>query len=234
MEKSYFAYLIYILCFILTVIFENSFFPFLICVVLCFIFKNKASASENNKILDLIRQCYILINIVQFLFGKSFPFGNYFMANAYMFFLNNIIMHILFILIEIIYHKTIKIKKTTTDDQGNLVCYYIHDEKKISLALCEIMFILFKMVFFIVLSRIISIDSLLTLCDNIPYLGNLIVWLILDILIGGIFAFTLFKILNCIFNFNKELFMRIIIPLVFLPINFYIIPSMFIMIIFMI
>lgn len=135
-------------------------------------------------------------------------------------------------MIEIINHKTIKTQKTMTDDQGNIVCYFVHEEKNVSLAFCEIIFILFKIIFFIIMSRIISIDDLLILCDNIPYLGNLIVWLISDILIGGIFALVLFKIFNCIGNINKELFMRIIIPLVFLPINFYIIPSMLIMLAF--
>ncbi len=227
MKKCYFTYLIYGLCFISAIIFKYSFFSFLICAVLCFIFKNKAGESENNMILDLIRHCYILSNIVPFLLGNSFPLGNYLPANTM--FLNNIIMYLLFILIEIINHKTIKTQKTTTDNQGNIVCYFVHEEKNVGLALCEIIFILFKMIFFIISSRIMSIDELLILCNNIPYLGNFIVWLISDILIGGIFAFVLYKIFNCIGNINKELFMRIIIPLVFLPINFYIIPSMFIM-----
>lgn len=160
MKKSYFAYLTYGLCFTLTVIFEYSLFPFLICVALCFLFKSKASESENIKILDLIRHCYILINVVQFSFGKSFPFGNYYITNTYMYFLNNIIMYLLFMLVEIIYFKTLKTQKTTTDNRGNIVCYFSDEENKVSLALCEIIFILSKLIFFMILSRIISIDNL--------------------------------------------------------------------------
>jgi len=226
-KKCYFKYLIYGLCFISAIIFKYSFFSFLICAVFCFIFKNKAGGSENNMIFDYLRHCYILSNIVSFLLGNYLPKNTTFLM-----FLNIIIMYLLFIMIEIINHKTIKTQKTTTDNQGNTVCYFVHEEKNVSLAFCEIIFILFKIIFFIIMSRIISIDDLFILCDNIPYLGNLIVWLISDILIGGIFALVLFKIFYCIGNINKELFMRIIIPLVFLPINFYIIPSMLIMLAF--
>lgn len=75
-----------------------------------------------------------------------------------------------------------------------------------------------------ILLRTTNLADLLLLGNDIPYWGNLIVWLIFDIFIGGIFALILYKILIQIYNINMDLFKRIIIPLIFLPINFYVIP----------
>lgn len=146
------------------------------------------------------------------------------MMNSFWDLLNCIIMYISFVIIEIIYYKTIKIKKATIDKQGKLVCYFIHENNAAVFVLYEILFFLCNTAFFMILLRAANLSDLFLSGDDIPYLGNLIVWLIFDIFTGGIFALILYKILIHKYNINIDLFKRIIIPLIFLPINFYVIP----------
>lgn len=214
--QKIFKYLLYGLSFIFA-FFKHSFLSFLICIII-YNFLDNPKEDEYKDNIGAIRQCYILISVVSFVFGNSF------MINSFGDLFNYVFMYISFVIIEIIYFKTIKIKKVTTDKHGKLICYFIHENNMINFVLYEIIFFLCNIAFFMILLRTTNLADVFLIGDDISYCGYLIVWLIFDIFIGGIFAMILYKIIIHTYNINVDLFKRIIIPLIFLPINFYIIP----------